>query len=223
MAMDKVSTSPRATLSERAYQAIKRDILRGEIEEGTFLSEKEVRRRHKIGRTPFREACNRLHNEGLVQVMPRRGCFVPEMSFRDIREIFEARLLLEGLIAEIAARRATATQIEEMAHLVTQPLPPGDPEDRYEGLVQANKVFHVCLARMTQNRELVRLVTSTLERSERLAYLELRSAVYRSKDVQMLHRPIVNGIRRRNPVATRQAVIRDIRNGQTDIFGRDEL
>ncbi len=202
--------------------AIRREILQGKIEEGTFLSEADVRARHQIGRTPFREACNRLHHEGILEVVPRRGYLVPEMSFRDVRDMFDARLLLEGIIAEIAATRATQAQIRELERIAKEDPPSGNSDDDYEALSKANTEFHLCLARMTQNRELVNLVTGILERNERLAYLELRSSRIESSEVQMLHMPIVDAVRRRDPAAARQAVLTDIKKGKLDIFGSDE-
>src|SRR5207248_9046269 len=85
-------------LAERAYACIKEGIVRGEIEERGFLSEKEIMRRYRIGRTPFREACNRLHHEHLLEVVPRRGYLVPEMSLQEVRDLFELRVLVEGAI-----------------------------------------------------------------------------------------------------------------------------
>jgi len=222
MPRQKVASARKSTLSEKAYNAIKREILQGKIEEGTFLSETEVRTRHQIGRTPFREACNRLHHEGILEVVPRRGYLVPEMSFRDVRDMFDARVLLEGIIAEIAATRASQAQIQELERLAKEEPPSGNSDDDYEALSKANTDFHLCLARMTQNRELVNLVTGILERNERLAYLELRNSRIESSEVRMLHMPIVNAVRRRDPAAAREAVLIDIKKGRLDIFGSDE-
>src|SRR5262249_22050266 len=91
------------TLSDQAYETIKRGILQGEFEEGTFLSAPEVMERYGIGRTPFREACNRLHHERILEVVPRRGYLIPEISFRAVRDLFEVRFVLEVIVAELAA------------------------------------------------------------------------------------------------------------------------
>jgi DNA-binding GntR family transcriptional regulator len=61
------------TQTEKAYAAIKKAILRGEIEEGTLLSESAITMRYRIGRTPYREACNRLLHERMLKAVPRRG------------------------------------------------------------------------------------------------------------------------------------------------------
>lgn len=209
---------PKSTLSERAYHAIKKDILRGEVSEGTFLSESDIRQRHSIGRTPFREACNRLHHEGILEVVPRRGYLVPEMSFRDVRDMFEVRSILEGAIAELAALRGTAADMEELERLVRVETRGASRSEEYERITKTNTEFHLCLARMSQNCELLRLVTSILERNERLSYMELRSGHWDTNDIQSIHKPIAEAVRRRDAVAAREAVQNDIRQGQLDIF-----
>src|SRR5436309_14584336 len=113
-------SAPMRTLTEKAYLCIKEGIVRGEIEEGVFLTEKEIMKRYRIGRTPFREACNRLHHEHLLEVVPRRGYLVPEMSLQEVRDLFELRVLVEGAIAELAATRANAWEIDELAQLADQ-------------------------------------------------------------------------------------------------------
>src|SRR5438270_12675320 len=91
------------TLADHAYKMLKRGILHGEFPEGSFLRESEILSRYSIGRTPFREACNRLHNEQLLEVVPRRGYMVLELTFRGVRDLLETRVLLEGLAARLAA------------------------------------------------------------------------------------------------------------------------
>jgi len=219
MAKIKEPTPRKRTLTEKAYEVIKSGILRGEIGEGSFLSEGEVRRKYGIGRTPFREACNRLHHEQLLEVVPRRGYLVSEISFRSVREMFEVRLILEGVIAELAAVRATAKDGEELERLARRTWSFTASKNSPEELVKANTEFHLCVARMAQNRELLRLVTGILERTERLSYLELRSTPVKKADIRCLHKSIAEAIRKKDPVAAREAMIGDIAQGQLDILG----
>jgi len=209
------------TLTEKAYQCIKEGIVRGEIEEGVFLSEKEMMKRYQIGRTPFREACNRLHHEHLLEVVPRRGYLVPRMSLREVRDLFEVRVLVEGAMAELAAVRATEREIEELAHLADQSALPTPSRKDANHRAELNNAFHLRLATMAHNRELMRLEGSVLERALRLAYSVAYSigAQDQEMSLQTLHRPIVDAIRRRDRSAARKAVIHDIHQAQTILVG----
>jgi len=209
------------TLTEKAYQCIKEGIVRGEIEEGVFLTEKDIMKRYQIGRTPFREACNRLHHEQLLEVVPRRGYLVPQMSLQEVRDLFEVRVLVEGAVAELAAARATEREIEELAQLADQSIPPTPSRKGANHRAELNTAFHLRLATMAHNRELMRLESSILQRTLRLAYSVAYAIGVEGQEMslQTLHRPIVDALRRRDRAAARKAVIHDIHQAQTILVG----
>jgi DNA-binding GntR family transcriptional regulator len=209
------------TLAEQAYRLLKRSILRGEYPEGSFLSEAEIAKRFRIGRTPFREACNRLHNEQLLEVVPRRGYLVPEMSFHAVRDLLETRLILEGVIAELAAKRADDTELAEFQRLYQTAVQHARAKSAVDDQVHANTEFHLYIARMAHNRELEALLRRVLDRSTRLFYMIVRSSPTLERDTQDLLKPIVQAIRRRDADAAHQAVIHDITRGQMNVLGRD--
>jgi DNA-binding GntR family transcriptional regulator len=216
------SDSGKLTQTEKAYGALKKAILRGDIEEGVFLSESDIMRRYEIGRTPYREACNRLHYERLLEVVPRRGYLVPEVSYQAVCAIFETRLILEGAIAELACTRATEHDLVDMDRLAGKPLRSGNPEHDFAKLIQANTDFHIRLAKTTRNRELVELLTRNLEKTERLMYIELRCSRFWDAEFEVLHRRIVDALRSRDPRQAREALLSDITDAQraTLTFGQ---
>lgn len=201
---------PKVTKTEKAYTALKRAILQGELEEGLFLSESDVMSRYGIGRTPYREACNRLHHEGLLEVVPHRGYLIPEVSFHAVCDIFEVRLILEGAIAELAALRATDDDLEDLDRLAKRAV----PEKDLAAVIQANADFHLGLAKIARNRELVELLAANLEKTERLMYMELRHSRFRHAELQTLHGAIVDALRTRNPERVRERVLHDITEAQ---------
>ncbi len=210
------------TLADHAYQAIKQGILRGEFAEGAFLSEADVTKRHSIGRTPFREACNRLHNEQLLEVLPRRGYFIPEMSFRVARDLLETRLILEGAAAELAAVRAEPVQVDELerlAHCARELARRNEPN--VGELIENNIAFHLLLAAMSQNRQIEGLVRGLLERSTRLFYLAFRWTSEEARDVEGVFMKVVEAVRRHDGRAAREGVVEDITRGQLNILGRE--
>lgn len=207
------------TQTEKAYAAIKRAILQGDIQEGAFLSEAEVMSLYRIGRTPFREACNRLHHEGLLQAVPRHGYLVPEISFQSVRDLFEVRLILEAAIAEFAAVRATDGEIADLRKLASEaPAKGGLENESVRSIIEANIRFHLQLAKAARNRNLLDLLTRNLEAGERLMYLELRSSSFRDREFQLVHGRIVDALETRNPRAVRDAVLDDIIQAQHVIF-----
>ncbi|RMH47139.1 MAG: GntR family transcriptional regulator [Alphaproteobacteria bacterium] len=98
------------SLSEVAYRKIEEMIVTLKLEPGTVLSEAALSERLGIGRTPVREALQRLAIEGLVVILPRRGVIVSEINLSRHLGLLEVRRELERLIARRAARRATAEE-----------------------------------------------------------------------------------------------------------------
>ncbi|MGH9641477.1 MAG: GntR family transcriptional regulator [Terriglobales bacterium] len=207
------------TLTEKAYLCIKEGIVRGEIEEGVFLSERETMKRYRIGRTPFREACNRLHHEHLLEAVAHRGYFVPRMSLQEVRDLFEIRVLVEGALAELAASRATPREINELSQLANQSVPSASSQksDRNNDRAEVNTNFHLHLAAMAHNGELLRFEKGVLERTRRLAYNVARSIGAQQPEMSLrsLHQPIVDAIRKRDRTAARIAVFHDIQLAHT--------
>ncbi len=208
------------TLAERAYRLMKHAILHGEFPEGAFLVESEILARYAIGRTPFREACNRLHNEQLLEVVPRRGYFVPELSFRGVRDLLEARLLIEGIAAELAAHRAEPAELDALNAHYAEALRAAR-DNAVDVLIDANQKFHLQIARMTHNRELEVLLRGLLERSTRLVYLAASGAKQAPRDIETLLKPIAEAIRKKNAASAHEAVVADITQGQLNALGRD--
>ena len=210
------------TLADRAYRLMKHGILHGEFPEGEFLREAEILPRYSIGRTPFREACNRLHNEQLLAVVPRRGYFVPELSFRGVRDLLEGRIILEGVAAELAVLRAEPAEIDQLERCYNEALKSArSPEGSLDSLIESNQKFHLQIANMSHNREFANLVRGVLERSIRLVYLAASSSRQVPKDIETLLKPVLDAIRNRDPQAANNAVTADITNGQLNALGRD--
>ncbi len=209
------------TLAERAYRLLKHGILHGEFPEGAFLNEAEILSRFSIGRTPFREACNRLHNEQILEMVPRRGFFVPEVSFRAVRDLLETRIMLEGIAAELAALRAEPPEIELLEQRYEEALRAAHTPAGLDRIIEANRSFHLQIARMAHNREFEALLRGILDRSTRLVYLAASSSREVPRDIEHLLKPIVDAIRRRDPVAAHDAVVADISKGQLKALGTD--
>ncbi|MCX5087361.1 GntR family transcriptional regulator [Streptomyces sp. NPDC056121] len=111
--MQHVATEPTVggeelSLAERAYRAIRDQLVMLDIRPGAPINEDQLAQSLGVGRTPVREALKRLQYERLVTTYPRRGTFATEVNITDLAHISEVRLELEPLAAARAARRATA-------------------------------------------------------------------------------------------------------------------
>ncbi|MCB0265940.1 MAG: GntR family transcriptional regulator [Calditrichaeota bacterium] len=108
------TSSVTQSLSEKAYQLVEEMIVTLKMLPGTAFSEQELSKRVNIGRTPLREALQRLIADRLVISLPRRGMIVTEINLTEYLAILETRRELDRLIARKAAQRATPDQCKTL-------------------------------------------------------------------------------------------------------------
>ena len=92
-------------MAERAYLALRDQLILLKIPPGAPISEEDLMRQLGMGRTPIRESIKRLALENLIEVFPRRGTFASDIQITDLAAISEVRIQLEGYAALLAATR----------------------------------------------------------------------------------------------------------------------
>ena len=132
------------TLTERAYRALEEEIVTLRLKPSQVLSEQMLSGTFKIGRTPIREALQRLAREGLVAILPRKGILVSDINPRNQLLVLEVRRELERLLSRAGAERATKEQREQL-------------QDIARGMDRASKA-NDDIAFMRLDRELNRLM-----------------------------------------------------------------
>ena len=138
------------SLAEKAYQLLVRKITQMEYVPGSLLVEKLLMEELAIGRTPIREALQRLAIEGLVDHTPNRGMFVSEITAGGVQEIYEFRAMLDGYAASLAATRASKEQIQELRNLHKQ-LVRATEDDDIDQYVALDRHFYEVLAAAARN------------------------------------------------------------------------
>jgi DNA-binding GntR family transcriptional regulator len=151
-------------LSDKAYDLIKHKIVTLELPPLSAIDEQALMEDIQLGRTPIREALQRLASEDLVLLAPRRGMFVSDISITGLQKIFEARMVLEGVCARLAAERATSQQLAEMKSLMGQLQ--SVPDNDGEALMSVDERFHELLYEAADNEYL----TDCLRRLHTLSF-----------------------------------------------------
>jgi DNA-binding GntR family transcriptional regulator len=105
------------TLTERAYRALEEQIVTLRLKPSQVLSEQMLSATFDIGRTPIREALQRLAREGLVAILPRKGILVSDINPRNQLLVLEVRRELERLLSRAGAERATKDQREQLQEI----------------------------------------------------------------------------------------------------------
>ncbi len=140
-------------LSDHAYLQLRDRIVRLELPPGALIDERETMAELGVGRTPLREAIQRLAHDGLVDVVPRRGHFIAPVSLSDLTHVFELRQAVEGLSARLAAQRATEADCASLEALLVDAREHlgGQEIDRH---LEIDRQFHSRVAATAGNRYL---------------------------------------------------------------------
>ena len=206
-----------ARLYERIGSDLAQAIELGRYPSGTRLPpERELSDRYGVSRPVVREATMMLEMRGLVQRRHGAGVFVnpkpPRVSAATANaeagpfEVIEARRLLEGEIAALAATTATPRQIEELDTILERI---GDMRLDHAAREQADRAFHVALARSTGNDVLIGLVEDLWDRRYQTPLCIYIFSRAREAGIQPLvdeHRPVLEAIKTGDAEAARQAM-----------------
>lgn len=163
-----VQTEP-TSLVDEAYQALKTAIRDNVFPPGHQAAEPEIARQLGMSRTPVHEAIIRLQEEGLVQVLPRRGILICPISVADMREIYDVLIAVEGMAAALLAGQpqelaaAAVAALEQETAKMEQALLDG----KLLEWAAADERFHQLLTDRCGNRRLARMAATVRDQSHR--------------------------------------------------------
>lgn len=157
-------------LSEVAYQQIKDMIVNVKLRPGEQVDESGLAEALSIGRTPIREALFRLAAEELLQVRHGRGFFVRDVTLSDLKDLFEALLILERSAAALAARRITREQLQTLQR-INEDFKEAWLKNDFMQVTLQNSRFHRGIYDAAGNTFLNSYLNSLQNQSQRLAYL----------------------------------------------------
>ena len=210
-----------APLVDDLAKQIRAAILAGAIPRGSWLRQEQLAEQFGVSRTPVREALRILQASGVVRQVPHRGALVEGPTPTEIREAYVVRAELEGLAAYLAAAHRNDAErellvasherfVQAVAERLRQPLA-RDPE-LDDPWIAANDHFHDAIIDCGRNHQLRRTITdlrSTFPTQSDLGpLLEVPTLI---EDNVNQHARILDGIRRRDPVAARTWMIDHVR------------
>ena len=178
------------TLGEKAYGEIRAMIVRLELAPGDVLREGDLQALLGIGRTPIREALQRLAREHFVSVIPRRGMFVAGIDVGELSLLFETRTVLEPYAARLAAARGTHTHWTAMADALATTATAADDQ----ALMAIDRRCHEIMWDAAGNRFLLDTLDTLYAQSDRLWHLYLADVADMAHAVHE-HRDILDALR----------------------------
>jgi len=172
---------------------------------GETLSEQELCSQLKLGRTPVREALQKLAREGLVVIVPRKGAFVSPVNLDDFARLFEARNMLESYCVRAAAERISDEQIEWLGAILSGYENLIEKRD-IDALLDIDRKFHMGIVHCLGNRYIEQSANQIYDQVTRLWYLSFTSRTENELRVSARsHQNILEALAARDPDLTANA------------------
>ncbi len=223
--------------STRIYEEIVRQvkalISEGRLKSGDQLPpERDLADQFKVSRTSVREALRTLESLGLIEIRPGEGTFVREVSIESlieplaqvilsqrqaVRELFEARRLLEPTLAGLAARRATPDEIQGMEQILAEQA--REVAAGGTGVAQ-DAAFHASIAASVRNRAIRRIVNTLMDLLAQSREESLQTPGRATRSHQD-HQRILDSIRKRDEVGAQRAMLNHLIAVEALLVGRN--
>lgn len=189
------------SLGQTITERLRDQILINQLKPGERLIADDLALTFGVSRSMIREALLLLATEGFINIIPRKGTFVTQMSAKQANDLFEVRLLLEGQVASLAAERRTDENLRDLRETADRGLAAA-LAGNVDQLPALNTRFHNLLADTADNDYL----TETLSRlSNIIQWVYSRRIIERSTDSWKEHLRIVDAIERMDPNAAKAA------------------
>lgn len=193
-----INTSEYLPLRDVVFNTLRDAILTGKLVPGERLMENQLADKLGVSRTPVREALRMLELENLVELVPRKGAQVLDMSEKDIVNILEVRSALEGLATQLACKKMGAEELQQLKKLEAD-FEHAVADNDVELFVDIDEDFHDLIFSSTGNDKLIHI------------FKNLRIQLYRYRMAQAKNDTSMSTI-----VAHHRSIIRAIENREAE-------
>lgn len=215
--MPKTSRPPKPRASDQVEEELRRLILTLQLEPGIAVSESTLIKKYGWGRTPLREAFQRLTEQGLLQAIPQHGVVVTPLDLFDFVEVMDAMSLVIGPAASLACRRLTEAELQQLDELVTQGEAAALAGD-FERTSSLDYEFHSVLAQATGNRYLREYLLRLHQIARRFNFAAWKRQRNATPSLEE-HRQLAAIFRARDEAAARAAMLQHIEGARQRVIG----
>jgi len=193
-----------ATAASRIYADLRTELLSLQRRPGEVISEAEIALSHGVSRTPVREAILKLSDEGLLDIFPQSGIYVARIPIAALPEAIVIRKALEATTAQLAAERATSSQILVLQAVVERQREANADLD-HEAFHQADEQFHAKIAEIAGYPGIWTLIQQVKVHVDRYRLLTLPQEGRIARTIGE-HEAILRAIEAHDPAGARTAL-----------------
>ena len=204
--------------SDSVFQILRESILTQVFRSGERLDIKDLAAKLGVSLTPVRDAINRLAAEGLVEIRPRSGTFVTDLSANDVADTFDVRMALECLAAEKMISRISTQHLEVFRELIADLEKPVTTERERIFHERKNVELHNLIVELSENRKLIDIYRG-LNAHIKIARIHYSREGWTQRIAQEKaeHRTIFHAIEKRDLAGLVQALRQHIRHASVGL------
>lgn len=203
-------------LTERAYHALRHDIVTSFFKPGQGLTEEMLARRYSTSRTPIRQAAARAMQENLLHFVPNKGYFVSLVRTDHLNELYQYRTIIEGSSAELAAKKKHSPNVLDRIRRFAAVKHEHGNRKSFTRFIEADRNFHIGVAQLTRNLYLQKAVEDLRDSIDRLLYMAIEVEDYNFYLAN--HEEIYRAIQNRNPEQARKLMLQHILESRVKVL-----
>lgn len=211
----KVNMNEYLPLRDVVFNTLRQAILKGELAPGERLMEIQLAERLGVSRTPIREAIRKLELEGLVLMIPRKGAEVAKISEKSLRDVLEVRRSLEELAIELACKRMTPADIDELEKKQGE-FKAAVAKGQAMEIAETDEAYHDIIYRGTCNDRLIQMINNLREQMYRYRLEYIKDEATRQILMEE-HEDILDALRRRQVEEARKVMKKHIDNQEITV------
>lgn len=190
-------------LGEVVFEYLRESILNGNLKPGERLMEIALADQLGVSRTPVREAIRKLEKESFVEMIPRKGAYVADLTAKDIIDVLEIRILLEGFASSLAAQRMSEEELMSLRETLEAFNDAVSRQDR-QAMIDLDNTFHDKIFDATKNNKLIEIVKDLHDQFQRFR-LTYFTEFDNYPEIQKWHQKIYDAIRSSDVNAAKEA------------------
>jgi DNA-binding GntR family transcriptional regulator len=180
---------------ERIYNYVREQILRGILRGGSFVEEEHISSAMNVSRTPVREAFHRLEAERFIELLPRRGALVRQVTAEELVQLYETRRMLEGTaVQKICQYRLPLNDTVLQSLEAMEAMEVNFDNIDFYGHVELDRNFHRAIVASAGNTVTTELYDSLGSRQLRVAMAASTAYPTRIRTIVAQHRDIYQGL-----------------------------
>lgn len=188
-------------------------IVNAEYNEGSWLREDAVAREFGVSRSPIRSVFRQLHQDGMLELVPKRGAQVFPFTADDIEEIYEIRKALETLAVSLGIHNLSIQRLFSLRKQMTDLLQEDDPRPH----IEIDGIFHTYLIESSHRRRLVYMINGLYRLIQSLRERGMDSEATRRATIEE-HCAIIDALTTRDAAAASHCLVQHIQNSKSRLL-----